>query len=211
MVPVAHGIGGGTVNGWRPHIESALCLNLPRLLKQRQLVPGRKTSGSLHWTNSHTGEAVASVGFCADLAEAGGTLTLSYRANGQDEQCVIRLSTVANHYGGRNWFMHCPYSGRRARKLYKWAGLAGFRHREAVRPRPTYASQRVGGHDRILSQRWALRRRMGDDLSDLFGEPVKPKWMRWRTFERFAARDAELEEREGPAWTRLLGRLGADL
>lgn len=197
--------------GWRPHIESALCLDLPRLLKQRQLVPGQESAGSLHWTNSRTREEVASVGFRADLDEIDGRLVLFYRAHGKDEECVIRLSTVGNHYGGRNWFMHCPVTGRRARKLYKWSGLPYFRHREAVRPRPTYASQRVGGHDRILSQRWTLRRRMGDDQSDLFGAPFKPKWMRWQTYERYATRDAELEERESPAWGRLLGRLGIDV
>lgn len=196
--------------GWRPHIESALCLSLPRLLKQRQLLPQCITSGSLHWRDGW-GDEVASVGFRADLSESSGTLTLGYRTNGQGEQCVIRLSTIPNHYGGRNWFMHCPVTGRRARKLYKWNGLPHFRHWDAVRPRPTYASQRVGGHDRILSQRWALRRRMGDNLSDLFGEPCKPKWMRWRTFERYAARDAELEAREAPAWVHLLARLGVEL
>lgn len=210
MVQAACGIGGCTVTGWRPHIESALCLSLPRLLKQRQLVPGRITAGSLHWRDSG-GDELAAVGFRADLGETSGTLVLGYRVNGQDEQSTIRLSTVPNHYGGRNWFMHCPATGKRARKLYKWSGLPYFRHREAVRPRPTYACQRVGGHDRIISQRWALRRRMGDQWSDLFGEPVKPKWMRWRTFERYAARDAELDGREAPTWARLLSRLGVDL
>lgn len=196
--------------GWRPHIESALCLRLPRLLKQRQLVPGRVTSGSLHWRDGD-GREYGSVSYRADLGTADGTLTLSYRTKGQDEECVIRLSTVPNHYGGRNWFLHCPYSGRRARCLYKWNGLAGFRHREAVRPRPTYASQRDSGMERVIRQRWALRRKMGNDWSDLFEEPCKPKWMRWATFDRYAARDAELEGREAGRFAGLLGRMGIDL
>ena len=194
--------------GWRPHIESALCLDLLRVMRQVQARPDRLFAGTLHWARSDNREEVARIGFRADLGEVAGTLALSYRVNGQKEESIIRLSTVANHYGGRNWFMHCPVTGRRARKLYKWSGLPYFRHREAVQPRPTYASQRVGRHDRILSQRWALRRRMGDDLSDPLSEPFKPKWMRWRTFERCAARDAELEAREGPAWARLLRMLG---
>jgi len=51
---------------------------------------------------------------------------------------------------------------------------------------------------------------MGDEYSDLFDEPRKPKWMRWRTFERHAARDAELADRdlENMAW--LLSRLGIE-
>lgn len=195
--------------GWRPHIESALCLSLPRLLEIRQVVPGCTTGGVLQW--SRDGECIASVRFRAVLGDTSGTLSLSYQADGRAEDCTIRLSTVPNHYGGRNWFLHCPVSGRRARKLYKWSGLPDFRHREAVRPRPTYASQRDSGYDRINRQRWALRHKMGDQWSDLFGEPLKPKWMRRHTFERYAARDAELEAREAPAWARLLGRLGVDM
>jgi hypothetical protein len=35
----------------------------------------------------------------------------------------------------------------------------------------------------------------------------KPKRMRWRTFEKYAARDAELAEAENGHLLRLLGRL----
>lgn len=196
-------------DSWRPHIESALCLDLRRMMRARAIVPGCESSGAWQWTRD--GERVASIGYRAAIGMESGTLTLSYRDEGQDAQDVILLTTVPNHYGGRNWFMHCPATGRRARKLYKWAGLAHFRHREAVRPRPTYASQRDSGSNRVMRQRWALRQKMGDQWSDLFGEPFKPKWMRWQTYERYARRDAELEAREAPAWTRLLGRLGVGL
>lgn len=196
------------MHGWRPELESALCLNLPRLLKQRLLVPGCIKSGSLHWTNSYTKQEVASVGFRAELHDTSGTLVLNYRAEGQPEECAIRLSSIPNHYGGRNWFMHCPSSGRRARCLYKWPGLVGFRHREAVHPKPTYASQRDSGMERVTRQRWALRRRMGDTISDLTREPFKPKWMRWATFNRYAARDAKLEEQDARYMAAALARMG---
>lgn len=196
--------------GWRPHLESALCLRLPRLLKQRLLVPGCVTSGSLQWQDGY-GREYGSVRYRAKLGEAAGALVLSYQVSGQAEQDTIVVSTIPNHYGGRNWFMHCPYSGRRARCLYKWDGLAGFRHREAVRPRPTYASQRDSGNERIIRQRWALRQKMGDDFSDLFSEPFRPKWMRQATFERYVARDAELGGRESRQWASVRGRMGTDL
>ena len=89
--------------------------------------------------------------------------------------------------------------------------MAHFRHRDAVRPRPTYASQRDSGADRIHRQRWALRQKMGDTCSDLFGEPYKPKVMHWRTYERHAARDAELEARDAALLAGLLGRMGCPL
>ncbi|EQD28443.1 hypothetical protein B2A_14944, partial [mine drainage metagenome] len=93
------------------------------------------------------------------------------------------------NYGGRRWYMHCPVTGQRVLVLYKWNTIDRFCARESVRPRPTYASQRVSGSGRIMEQRWAIRRKLGDTFSDLFSEPFKPKGMRWRTFERHCARD----------------------
>jgi hypothetical protein len=134
------------VDGWRPCIESALCLNLSALFAAGALRPACITSGAWQW--SRDGERVASLGYRAELTDRDDTLTLAYSHGSgerEDVQCVIRLSTVQNNYGGANWYMHCPRTGRRARKLYKWPGIADFLHRTAVRPLPTYASQRVSG------------------------------------------------------------------
>jgi hypothetical protein len=165
-----------------------LCLDLHRLLATGALRPGSTTSGAWAWTDHCTGERVASVGYQGLPKVREGELTLNY--------------------GGVRWYFVCPYTGRRALKLYKWSGIERFCHRTAIRPLPTYASQRVGGHDRINAQRWTLRRRLCDGCSDLFGEPIKPKRMRWRTFQKFLNRDAELDERDALYLCRLLGRLG---
>ncbi|MGH8110453.1 MAG: hypothetical protein ACREPL_00710 [Rhodanobacteraceae bacterium] len=192
--------------GWRPHIETALTLDVGRLAKLGAIRDG--ASGSLDWQSG------ASVGFRATLHDGVGTLTLDY-ATGRDGErkaitCTVPLVTLPCHYGGRRWYFVCPYTGRRALKLYKWAPIDWFCHRTAIRPRPTYACQRTGGADRVTAQRWALRRKLHDDVSDLCGEPVKPERMRWRTFARYAARDAELEAREGVYLARLLGKVGVD-
>jgi hypothetical protein len=198
--------------GWRPHLESALCLDLRRMFKLGALRVGCLTSGGWQWTRD--GKTIASIGYNANVGTDSGTLTLSYshrdRDTGepQDVECVIRLEPLPCHYGGIRWFGLCPYTGRRAVKLYKWSGIPKFCHREAIRPKPTYASQRDGGCDRIMRQRWAIRRKLGDDFTDLFGPPIRPKGVRRRTFERYAARDAELANRERVFMGRLLGRLG---
>jgi hypothetical protein len=197
--------------GWRPHLESALCLNLARLLADGTLRPNGDTAGTLRWTNTDTGERVASLGYRATLGADSGTLTLDYTADGHLETCHIELVTVPCGFGGRRWLFVCPATGRRALKLYKWAKVPMFRHREAVHPLPTYASQRVGGMDRINAQRWALRRKLHDTIGDLTLPPFKPKWMRQRTFRRYVDRDGELEARERPFWASLLGRLGVAL
>jgi len=197
--------------GWHPHIESALCLPLRSLFAKGGLRIGSETSGGWHWTDHYTGEQVGAIGYRATLGDEAGTLTLLYSAperdtgTRKDVQCVIRLSSVPLRYGGRRWYMHCPYTGRRALKLYKFGSIEQFCCRTAIRPLPTYASQRVSGSDRIIAQRWALRRKIGDKYSDLFGEPFKPKWMRWRTFEKHARRDAELANREAPYMARFVG------
>ena len=102
--------------------------------------------------------------------------------------------------------MHCRVTGQRVLVLHKWNSIDRFCARNAVRPRPTYASQRVSGSYRVMEQRWAIRRRLGDNFSDLFSEPAKPKGMRWRTFERHCARDAQLAAADIGYFARLLGR-----
>lgn len=199
--------------GWRPHIEDALCLDVRTMLKLDALRPGHETRGCWRWLEN--GREVASVNYHATLTDTDGTLTLDYthRASTTGEResvaCRIALDTLPCHYGGRRWYARCPYSQRHAVKLYKWSGIAMFCHRDAIQPRPTYAIQRVSGTERINAQRWALRRKLGDNFSDLYGEPFKPKWMRWRTFNRYAARDEELDARDAVYLGRLLGRLGA--
>ena len=194
--------------GWRPHIESALTLDVRRLARMGILREGAR--GSLTW--SRAGTEHASLGYAVTLHEQAGTLTLSYTAPDRDTgerksiTCTIALSSIPLHYGGRRWYLHCPLTGRRAQTLHKWNGIAQFCHRDAIRPKPTYASQRTSGASRIIDQRWALRRKMGDNFSDLFGEPCKPKWMRWRTFERYAARDAALAGAEFGAILRRMKR-----
>lgn len=183
------------------------------MLARGSLRPGCSTSGNWAWTRD--GEQVANVGYTATLRTYEGELTLNYSVPDRDSDngerkavtCRIRLSSLPLHFGGRRWYAHCPYTHRRALRLYKFSGIDYFCHRTAVRPLPTYASQRVSGSDRINAQRWAIRRKLGDDESDLGCDPIKPKWMRWRTFERYAARDDKLAERDDVNLARLLGRL----
>lgn len=199
-------------HGWRPPIESALRLNLQSLFAHGALQPPFITSGEWQWTCD--GKEAACIGYRADLDVDSGTLTLNYsvgrEGNRKPVACKIALTTLPRHYGGRIWYFVCPYTGKRARMLYKWDGIDLFCHREAIKPKPTYAIQRVSGLERINAQRWALRRKLDDRFSDLFGEPCKPERMRWATFQRYLDRDAELEAREGPFMARLLGRMGVD-
>lgn len=198
---------------WRPHIESGLRLSLSMLFADGLLKIGLRTSGSLNWTVKGEPEPFASVGFAADLEESSGELTLSYtvkREGGSQTkqvQCRINLSSIPLHFGGRRWYMHCPLTHRRAVKLYKFAWTDKFVCRTALNITPTYSIQRCSGLDRVIEQRWALRKRMGDSLSDLFGPPQRPRWMRHRTYRKYCARDRMLAAREEKCARRRFGKL----
>jgi len=202
---------GVSRDGWRPHIESALALDLACPSVGPVVAPNVKQSGIWRWLRD--GEEFAAIRYSLETADASGTLELGYvitdrtTADRRVVCCRINLSTTRLHFGGVRWWMHCPYTGRRARKLYKFGPIDQFCHRTAIRPLPTYASQRVSGCERVMAQRWALRRKMGDDISDLFEEPWKPKWMRSKTFERFRDRDADLWMKEENYLARFLSRL----
>src|SRR5579863_7028761 len=95
--------------GWRPHIESALALDIWRMDKSGCL---RDAAGG-SWAWWRDGEQVASIGYVVDLQGDGGRLTLDYtHANRDGERedvtCAIRLSSIPLHYGGQRWYGHCP-------------------------------------------------------------------------------------------------------
>lgn len=194
--------------GWRPRLESALALDVRALV--RNVKPGKRLQSTLTW--SRDGADIASIDARVELSDTAGTSTLSYSTTDRDGihhavQCVIALESIALPWGtGRRWFMVCPYTGRRARILRKFSGVDLFCYASAIRPRPTYASQRDSGSERVMRQRWALRRKLGDTFTDLTGEPYKPRWTRWRTFNRYAARDAALAELEDAYLCRMMAR-----
>lgn len=172
--------------------------------------PGQRVQSTLTW--SRDGADIASIDVRVELAAESGTATLSYSTTSRDGihravQCILALESIPLPWGtGRRWFMCCPYTNRRARILRKFAGIDSFCHASAIRPAPTYRSQRDSGSDRVMRQRWAIRRNLGDTITDLTDEPCKPRWTRWRTFERFAARDARLAALEDGYLCRMMAR-----
>lgn len=187
------GYGSGN-SGWRPHIESALAFDLATFKKYRPELAEIQMAGLWQWSSNS--EAFASLNYQWRTGEWDGELVFTGKRNQEPFESRIRLEALPLNYGGKRWWMHCPYSHRRGRKLYLFDGLDNFIHREAVHPKPTYASQRTSGTDRLINQRWAIRKKIGDDVSDLFDQLYKPKGMHWRTFEKYKRRDEELAELE---------------
>src|SRR6187397_2323921 len=99
---------------------------------------------------------------------------------------LIRSSLYARPqpFGGLRWWFICPRSGRRAAKLHMPLGAYQFASRKAYRL--PYCSQRADAPERLRSRAIKLRQQLGDAEGDIGDGIIKPKWMRWRTFDRKA-------------------------
>jgi hypothetical protein len=174
------------------------------MMKLRAVEPGLRISGTWVWSDAETGEERSSIGYTTSWeGPRNGRLRLRYTFDMDDKDYSIELASFPMRFDGYRWYFLCPASGNRALKLYLVNGL--FVARTSIRPLPTYASQRTApGWSRILARRWALRRKLGDP-GDLFTPLQKPRWMRWKTFRRYANKDAQLEELDTLALLRRWG------
>jgi hypothetical protein len=180
------GYGSGRQGG-RPTVESGLTLDINRLLRQRNILPGKHVSGSLKWSYVHSGEKTASIGYEASLLNPETAWArLHYTANGTPKDYRVRLKTTPCHYGGLRWWWICPVSGRRAAKLYLPPGATIFTARKAYRL--AYRSQREATIDRTHARQARLYRKLGGHY-DHYEQPPppRPKGMHRVTYERLEA------------------------
>jgi hypothetical protein len=99
----------------------------------------------------------------------------------------IRLTTSRPPFGGLRWWFVCPCLNRKVRKLYLPPGGRHFWSRRAYRL--AYGSQRETATDRAYRGRAKIKARLIGSLDpDDWDLPPKPKWMRWRTYNRYVER-----------------------
>lgn len=182
--------GPGSGNRWRYGAKSTTDdyrkLDVRRWAREGVLRPGYL--GGWQWTRDE--KVVASIKMCAEHDRV--TLIYRYRSSGdewRDVQYPVRIVHTLCHLGGsRPWFI-CPASGcgRRVAILYGGSIFACRRCCQLA-----YASSREDVSDRATRRADRLRDRLGWEPGILNGDGVKPKWMRWRTFERLAVRHDDL-------------------
>jgi hypothetical protein len=189
------GYGSGR-SGGRATTEDGLSLSLSALLRDRQFRTGCAWAGSVVWTNTTTKEPIGSIGYEVHLGRESGRVRLYYTMPGlnaerRESDYSIQLQTTPQPFGGRRWWFVCPGTGRRAAKLYLPRGALTFASRQAHRL--AYRSQRENTYDRALRRAFKLRVRLGGRgrIGDLI---LKPKWMRWPTYERKLEEIAAAEE-----------------
>ena len=182
------GLGSG--NRWRygtkPTTDDYHRLDVRRLARSGGLRPGFR--GGWQWTED--GEVVASI----QMRTEHDRVILFYRHRSGTEQWTskeypVRIDRTACHLGGsRPWFI-CPALGCGRRVAILYGGVI-FACRDCYQL--AYASSREDAGDRATRRAERLRAQLGWEPGILNGEGGKPKWMRWRTFERLAAQHEEL-------------------
>ena len=135
--------------------------------------------GTWQWTND--GKPCAHLAYTIhQTATDSARLELSNQAWPEGTGHLIRLIAKPCRFGGTRWFARCPRTGRMVSKLYRPNGAQLFLARQAYRL--AYLSQcDAPGLDRAYNQRQRL---MKQKLKCEFHEcPVKPKWMRLKTYD----------------------------
>jgi hypothetical protein len=200
--------GPGSGNRWRYGAKSTTddyrILDVRRWARERMLRPGYW--GGWRWTLD--GETVASIQMRAEQDR----VILIYRhrsgdAEWKDEHYAVRIvHTQCNLGGERPWFI-CPAlgCGRRVAILYG-GGIFACRHCYRL----AYPSAREDVCDRATRRADKLRARLGWEPGILNGNGDKPKWMRWRTFQRLLAKPDAFVKRSMQAVPLKFGLLGSD-
>ena len=195
---------GGTGSGRRSQsgkdaTDDYRALDVRRWQRDGYLTPGRAFS----WQWMRNGEMVASI----QVRTESDRVILSYRQRGggdqwKDERYPVRLSWSPCTYGGqRAWFL-CPAAGCGRRVAVLYGGVI-FACRHCYRL--AYPSQRETADDRALRRADRIRARLGWEPGILNGDGSKPKWMRWRTFQRLSTKH---EAFVGASLAGLAQRLG---
>ena len=153
--------------GYRLKAEQTLKVDIRMWHQRGHLVNGQ----SFAWQWSRGGEVTGLIGVSVN----NGSIRLGYATQGKDASQTIRTSITPCHFGGaRTWF-ECSYCRARAAVLFMRSGRFACRQCQRV----SYTSQSGSKQDGELVRYHRLH--------DLV-EAGKPKWQRWKTFERLEDR-----------------------
>jgi hypothetical protein len=179
-------------------LESGPVLNLAKIIPKGMGKPGAHIRSV--WTFP-SGEVVR---IEARLNVEHGSLTLSFEGRQQS----FSLASQARHFGGQQWYVSCPSTGRKVRVLFRPLGAPYFASRHAWGRRAAYASQFLDPVGRAWRKKAKIKARLiGDKDPDQWDLPPKPKRMRLRTYERWEARFDQAEDALDEHLCRVAARL----
>ncbi len=186
-------------------IESGLRLDIHRLVRSNAKAGHGDVWCSWAWWRGDERQATISYRLVMQ-GDGFGHLYLRFNQADEPVEQKIYVHSEPCRFGGVRWFASCPRSGRKAAKLYCLSGSKGFWSRKLFAHCTAYASQQEApGFARTLGQRDRLlgRKLKGDDTEFI----MKPKWMRWKTFDRLMARYEVLDGSLGDMLAHKIARL----
>jgi hypothetical protein len=191
----------------RSRLESGFKIDLNELVRQRLLLTEcRIRPCRWCWTNTYTGEEAATALISGDVGPQQGWLRIQLGSLDQ----FVDLVCQTRHFGGRQWYFECPVTCRRCTTLWMPPCTSRFLSRQAWGRSVAYASQFLDPDNRAHRGQAKIKARLiGDCDPDEWELPPKPKWMRWRTYNRLVDKfDAyeEIQDRGvAEAMTKFLG------
>jgi hypothetical protein len=128
-----------------------------------------------------------------------------------DMEQTINLTPRRRRFGGYQWYFMCPYEVRCCSVLWRPPGASEFRCRQGWGRRFAYTSQFLDRDNRAHRGQAKIKAKLIADLDpDEWELPPKPKWMRWRTYNRYEERfdryEAILEDRIVELMAKFLGK-----
>jgi hypothetical protein len=178
------GFGSGRHGGTVTAEGTASYIIAANSLTRARLQMGLYATGTLHF-----GEERFAVEVKVDTTDPSDPfieLTHQTRDDREGDRIVrdrIRLIWTVPTYGGRRWWFQCPRTYRKTTKLYLPNGGWHFWSRQAYGL--GYACQREDRFGRLQRRAAMLNRQLGGKgWGSWDTPPTKPKWMRWRTYER---------------------------
>jgi len=175
-------------------LQDGLKLDLNRLRRRGFVMPGANIGArGITWTHSYWGE-IASGTISAGMS---GPREGWFRIQlGSLDQWII-LVPRARHFGGQQWYFMCPVRNRPASVLWKPNGATRFCSRQTWGRQVAYQSQFNDSTNRAHAGKARINSRLcsiaGLDPDD-WDFPPKPKWMRWRTYNRYEEQYDRYEE-----------------
>ena len=168
----------------RACLEDGLKLDLNHLARRGFVEFGANIGvRGITWTHSYWGQVARGI-ISAEMSDPHDAWLRI-----QIGEAVQRITLVSRsrNFGGRQWFFLCPVTGRLATVLWKPPGAARFCSRQAWGRQVAYASQFLDrdsrahhGQSKISSRLCSIGRFNPED----WNFPPKPKWMRWKTYNR---------------------------
>lgn len=168
--------------------EDGLVIDICRLIRAGEIMPGKYNNGTLFLGGNRTGEKTTSIGLEACLLNSNGSwlrlyFTLTRRGKKIQSDSQIELTTTRPHLGGVRWWFICPITKQRTCKLYLPDGAIQFAGRQAYRL--TYLSQRKKGMDSVDYYQIKMYKKLGENYKWCWQTPPdRPKWMRQKTYDR---------------------------